>query len=88
MFCATRKCGKSAYSWKTIPTRRDSVGTMVPGAETSVPSMEISPDCTGSNPAMARSVVVFPQPEGPRMQRISPSRAWIEISAIAGWPLR
>src|SRR5512135_2433713 len=36
--------------------------------------MTISPEVGGSSPATARSVVVFPQPEGPRRVNCSPRR--------------
>ena len=39
---------------------------------TSRPSMRMEPDVGVSNPAIIRSVVVFPQPEGPRKETNSP----------------
>ena len=38
-----------------------------------VPSMEMVPEVGSSSPAMSRSVVVFPQPDGPTSTRSSPS---------------
>ena len=42
-------------------------------AETSRPFWWMVPEVCGSRPAMARSSVVLPQPEGPRKQTNSPS---------------
>src|SRR6476660_5434468 len=41
---------------------------------TSSPSRRIAPDVGSSSPAIIRSVVVLPHPEGPRRQKNSPSR--------------
>src|SRR6476659_4721707 len=38
----------------------------------SAPSMKIEPDVGASNPAISRSMVVLPQPDGPRSVRNSP----------------
>ena len=38
------------------------------------PRSEIVPELTGSRPAIMRSVVVLPQPEGPSSVKNSPSR--------------
>ena len=84
MLSATRKCGNSAYSWKTIPTRRSSVGTVSEEEETNRSERKICPERTGSKPAIALKTVVLPQPDGPRRQRISPSRMEKETSLIAG----
>src|SRR5271170_5549707 len=43
--------------------------------------------CT-SRPAIMRRVVVFPQPEGPRMTRNSPSKISSETSSTATSPLK
>ena len=50
----------------------------------SLPSIRTTPPETASNPAITRSRVVFPQPDGPRSEKNSPSaisrstarRAW------------
>ena len=54
---------------------RFSGGTWTRGEEanTGLPSMRISPDSGCSSPAMARSVVVLPQPDGPSSVRCSPA---------------
>jgi len=57
------------------------------GDDTRLPDKKIWPERTGSNPAIARRIVVFPQPEGPSRQRISPSLAANEISWTAGRPV-
>ena len=51
-----------------MPQSRSAGGS----AETSRPSWRIVPLVCGSRPAMARSRVVLPQPEGPRKQTNSP----------------
>ena len=61
MFSSIDRCGKSAYDWNTMDTRRLSGVRRV----TSRPSMRILPSVTSSSPAMSRSTVDFPQPEGP-----------------------
>lgn len=62
----TERCGKSAWSWNTIPTPRASGGTTRPGVDTHSPRISIIPRSSASKPAMSRRVVVLPQPEGPR----------------------
>src|SRR3984957_6638867 len=52
-------------------------------ADTSRPFWRIVPEVCGSRPAMARSKVVLPQPEGPRKQTNSPSAMSSEISPRA-----
>ncbi len=52
---------------------RRSAGTWTLGAKTTVPSIRISPDSGCSRPAMALSVVVLPQPDGPSKVRCSPA---------------
>src|SRR5262245_50635566 len=62
-------CGKSAYCWKTRFTGRRFAGTVV----TSLPWSTIRPSSGTSKPAIIRSVVVFPQPLGPSIEKNSPS---------------
>src|SRR5690606_39940553 len=53
-----------------MPTLRCSIGRAV----TSVPSNSTAPPASGSSrPAMMRSVVVLPQPDGPRKTTVSPA---------------
>ena len=61
MFSATERCGKSAYDWNTIAMLRFDGGASV----TSAPPMRTRPAVTVSRPAISRSVVDLPQPEGP-----------------------
>ena len=68
-FCATVICGNSAYSWNTVLTSRRRAGSAV----TSAPPSLIVPAVGCSNPAIIRSTVVLPEPEGPRMANNSPS---------------
>ena len=68
-FCATVMCGNSAYSWKTVLTSRLRAGSAV----TSAPPSLIVPAVGCSNPAIIRSTVVLPEPDGPRIANSSPS---------------
>jgi hypothetical protein len=68
MFAATVRFGNSAYDWNTIPKSRCDAGSV----EISLSAWKIRPDVWMSRPAMARSSVVFPQPDGPRKQTNSP----------------
>ena len=62
-------------NWNTMPSPRSSGGTyrflrlMLTGR----PHRWISPSLRSSNPAIMRSVVVLPQPLGPRKEKHSPS---------------
>ena len=71
MFSATDRCGKSAYDWKTMDSFRCAGGRCV----TSVPPIRTVPPETSSSPAMSRSVVDLPQPEGPSRTSILPAAA-------------
>src|SRR5438093_3130042 len=62
-------CGNRAYCWKTMLTGLRLADTAV----TSVPCRRIRPASGVSNPPIIRSVVVFPQPLGPRIEKNSPS---------------
>ena len=64
----TLMCGNSAYFWKTVLTLRLYGGVR----ETSSPSSRMRPSVGDSKPAIIRSVVVLPQPEGPSMEKNSP----------------
>ena len=58
-------CGNSAYCWKTVLTSRLYGG--VPTAST--PPIRISPSSGCSKPAIIRSDVVLPQPDGPEQRQ-------------------
>ena len=80
MFSATVMCGYSAYDWKTIAMSRSFGGTSV----TSRSPIRMLPSSTGSSPASIRSVVDFPQPEGPTSTRNSPSPISRSRASTAG----
>ena len=61
MFSATDRCGNSAYDWKTIEMLRCAGGRCV----TSRPPIRMRPWSASSSPAISRSVVDLPQPDGP-----------------------
>src|SRR5258708_6677442 len=71
-----------------MPILRSRGGTSTPpsGAETIAPPIRISPAVGCSRPAMQRSVVVLPQPEGPSKTTISPAAAVKLTSFTAGLP--
>ncbi len=82
MLPATVMFGKRAYDWKTIPTLRWFGALLV----MSLPSTVIVPDVGFSNPAIIRSVVVLPQPDGPRNDTNSPRATSRLKSATAATP--
>ena len=71
MFSATVRWGKSAYDWNTIEMPRAAGGNLV----TSRPPMRMAPALGVSRPAMRRSVVDLPQPEGPSSTTKEPGSA-------------
>src|SRR5829696_7535885 len=80
--------GQTAYDWNTIPMLRRRGGTRMPcsGADTVTPPIKISPEVGSSSPAMQRSVVVLPQPDGPSRTTISPAATRKPTSSTAGRP--
>jgi hypothetical protein len=62
-------CGQIAYDWNTIPRPRSFAGTEIPRSaeKRARPPTAISPASGRSSPAMHRSTVVLPQPDGPRI---------------------
>src|SRR6266478_959597 len=70
MLARTFMCGYSANSWNTNAMSRWDARLNV----TSSPPSRIRPDVGNSRPAIMRSVVVLPQPEGPSRQKNSPLR--------------
>src|SRR2546425_8176794 len=64
--------GQIAYDWKIIDMPRFSGGSEPPGAEIVRPSSSIVPSVGSRKPAIMRSVVVLPQPEGPSRETNSP----------------
>src|SRR5436309_5743342 len=69
MFVRTFMWGYSANSWNTNAMSRCDARLNV----TSSPPNRMRPDVGSSRPAIIRSVVVLPQPEGPSRQKKSPS---------------
>src|SRR6266540_6350251 len=69
--------GNSAYDWTTIPMFRLLAGRLV----TSTSLMTIVPPVGRSKPAIIRSVVVLPQPDGPRKDTNSPRSA----ASVKSW---
>src|SRR3954471_1627961 len=73
-----------------MPMLRARGGTCTPrsGAATSSPPIEMVPPVGCSRPAMHRSVVVLPQPEGPSSTTISPAAMRKLTSSTAGRPIK
>src|SRR5260221_7921430 len=69
IFVRTFMCGYSANNWNTNAMSRCDARLNV---TSSLPS-RMRPDVGSSSPAIIRSVVVLPQPEGPSRQKKSPS---------------
>ncbi len=68
IFSNTFRCGKRAYRWKTVL-----IGRLLGGrSRMSSPFSRSSPSVGLSKPAIMRSVVVLPQPDGPRNVTNSP----------------
>ena len=70
MFSPTLIIGNSARCWNTMFTGRLLGGTLCIDA----PLMRRSPASGAMKPAIMRSRVVLPQPEGPRMEKKDPWR--------------
>ena len=68
MFSSTFIIGNNARCWNTSLTLRRLGGR----ASTDLPLIRMSPSFGASNPAIILSRVVFPQPEGPRMEKNEP----------------
>src|SRR6267143_418553 len=71
-FWATVMLGQIAYDWKIIDMPRLSGGSEWPGAEIVRPSSSMVPSLGSRKPAIMRSVVVLPQPDGPSSETNSP----------------
>src|SRR6266404_7152344 len=78
-------CGQIAYDWNTIPRPRWFAGTrvFVSDEKSTRPATEIVPLSGVSRPAIERSVVVLPQPDGPSSVKSSPSCTSSETSSTA-----
>src|SRR5262245_51579535 len=72
-------CGYNAYDWNTIARFRKRVGT----ESASFSSIHTFPEVGCSRPAMIRSNVDLPQPEGPTIVTISRSSIASETSCSA-----
>ena len=77
--------GQIAYDWKTIPISRRSGATNTPaaGSLTTRPPIVMRPASLCSSPAIIRSVVVLPQPDGPSSVSSSPSATSSETWSTA-----
>ncbi len=86
MFAAIVMCGNSPTCWMTYPMRRRSSSGSA--RVTSSPPSRIRPAVGSISRLISRSVVVFPQPDGPSSTTISPSRTPSVRSSTAGasWP--
>ncbi len=67
-----------------MPTRRCSGGTIVRSSTIVLPPMETVPESGCSNPAITRSAVVLPHPDGPRRLRVAPAATSRSNPASAG----
>src|SRR5487761_1997350 len=85
-FWRTLKCGNSSKCWNTIPTRARSLGRLVFGSLTLMPSTWISPCCTGSRALTALISVDFPEPDGPQTTITSPWSTLV-VQSVSTWKL-
>src|SRR5487761_2043389 len=85
-FWRTLKCGNSSKCWNTIPTRARSLGRLVFGSLTLMPSTWISPCCTGSRALTALISVDFPEPDGPQTTITSPLSTLV-VQSVSTWKL-
>jgi hypothetical protein len=72
-----------------MPMRRARAAACDAGATDTAPASRISPAAhVGSKPAMARSTVVLPQPEGPSRQAMLPAleRGKSTVVTTVCWP--
>src|SRR5918999_3064591 len=79
MFPATFRWGNRARVWNTMPMSRVCGDSSV----MSSPSRNTRPSVGGSSPAISRSSVVFPQPEGPRNEISFAGGRWRSMPATA-----
>ena len=73
-------CGYNAYDWNTIAMSRSFAGTWF----IMRPSIDTVPEVIGSSPAIMRSTVDLPQPEGPSRTMNSRSATVKLTSLTAG----
>src|SRR6185312_11385827 len=73
--------GKSARCWNTMLTGRRLGGT----PRIDRPPMLMSPASGAMKPAIIRSSVVLPQPEGPRIEKKPPCATARDRSSTAAW---
>ncbi len=76
---ATVRWGNSAYDWNTVLTLRLNGGTPT----MSRPVSSTLPASGSSNPAIMRSDVVLPHPDGPSIEKNSPRPTVIVTSSTA-----
>ena len=69
MFSPTVIIGNSARCWNTMLTGRRFGGD----ATIDFPRIRMSPESGAAKPAIMRSRVVLPQPDGPRMEKNEPA---------------
>src|SRR5918999_3863195 len=71
-FCMTVLWAKRLNCWKTIPISARIRLTSLPARAIDFPSNRTSPSSMPSSPLMQRSIVDFPEPDGPAMTTTSP----------------
>jgi len=73
--------GNNASCWNTMLTGRRFGAT----SRIERPPMRTSPASGAMNPAMMRSSVVLPQPDGPRMEKKLPCGTASDSASTAVW---
>jgi hypothetical protein len=79
-------CGKSSKFWNTMPIRERSLGRLVFGSPTEMPSTVISPFWNGSSPFTVLISVDLPLPEGPQTTTTSPFDTSV-LQSASTWKL-
>jgi hypothetical protein len=77
-------CGNSSKFWNTMPIRERSLGRLVFGSPTAMPSTTISPFWNGSRPFTHLMMVDLPLPEGPQTTTTSPFATSVVLS-VSTW---
>src|SRR5258706_1371200 len=77
-FSVTLMCGNSSKFWNTMPMRARSLGRLVLGSPTEMPSTVIFPSWNGSSPLTHLISVDLPEPDGPQTTTTSPLLTSVE----------
>src|SRR5258706_11769405 len=83
-FSVALMCGNSWKFWNTMPMRARSLGRLVFGSPTEMPSTRISPFWKASRPLTVLMSVDLPLPEGPQTTTTSPLETSV-VPSVSTW---